>query len=97
MRLSNSEDQNVIKKLLPDNLGGFTEVLPVLDRGEALIVGDASLLPSRIRITEPNNHPDSGTIDFWNEWMKEEKNNVIADSVKSWRMQSTVTINLVKN
>lgn len=88
MRLANAEDQNVIKKLLPDNLGSITEILPILDRGEALVVGDASLLPSRIRISEPDNKPDSGTIDFWDEWMKTEKENVIRNAVKSWRMQS---------
>jgi len=97
MRLSNAEDQNVIKRLLPDNLGGFTDLLPVLDRGEALIVGDASLLPSRVRISEPNNRPDSGTIDFWDEWMKVDKNNSVDDSIKSWRMQSMVTRTLVEN
>ena len=88
MRLSNAEDQNVIKKLLPDNLGGTTEVLPILDQGEALIVGDASLLPSRIRISEPNNKPDSGTIDFWDEWMKKEKEDVVEEAVRAWRLQS---------
>lgn len=88
MRLSNAEDQNVIKKLLPDNLGGITNILPILDQGEALIVGDASLLPSRIRISEPVNKPDSGTIDFWDEWMKTEKENVIEDAVRAWRLQS---------
>ncbi|MDD4803339.1 MAG: ATP-binding protein [Syntrophomonas sp.] len=90
LRLSNAEDQNVIKRLLPDNLGGFTELLPVLDTGEALVVGDSSLLPSRIRIAEPNNKPNSGTIDFWDEWKNCPKDNVLAKAVKSWRMQSTV-------
>lgn len=90
LRLSNAEDQNVIKRLLPDNLGGFTELLPVLDTGEALVVGDSSLLPSRIRIAEPNNKPNSGTIDFWDEWKNCPKDNVLSKAVKSWRMQSIV-------
>ncbi len=88
MRLSNAEDQNVVKKLLPDNLGSITDVLPVLDQGEALVVGDASLLPTRIRISKPNNKPDSGTIDFWDEWMEIGKEDVIENAVKSWRLQS---------
>ncbi len=33
MRLTNAEDQQVIKRLLPDNLGGLSELLPVLDIG----------------------------------------------------------------
>lgn len=46
MRLTNSDDQNVIKKLLPDSIGNFADLLPILDIGEAIAVGDASLLPS---------------------------------------------------
>ena len=46
MRLTNSDDQNVIKKLLPDSIGNFGDILPILDVGEALVVGDACLLPS---------------------------------------------------
>lgn len=88
MRLSNLEDQNVIKRLLPDNFGGITEMLPILDQGEALVVGDACLLPSRIKISEPRNKPDSGTIDFWDEWMRTGKESVIDKAVKSWRLQS---------
>ncbi|MDD5531020.1 MAG: ATP-binding protein [bacterium] len=88
LRLTNAEDQNVIKRLLPDSLGGFADLLPVLDTGEAIVVGDASLLPSRIRITAPKNHPNSGTIDFWDEWKNENKENVIKKSVHSWRKQS---------
>ena len=65
MRLTNAEDQGVIKRLLPDSLGGFSDILPTLDTGEALVVGDASLLPSRIRIDEPKNKPNSGTVNFW--------------------------------
>jgi len=88
LRLTNAEDQNVIKRLLPDNLGGFADLLPVLDTGEALVVGDASLLPSRIRISEPINKPDSSTFNFWDEWKKCDKKNVINKAVKAWRMQS---------
>jgi hypothetical protein len=87
LRLSNAEDQNVVKRLLPDSLGGFIDLLPVLDTGEALVVGDASLLPSRIRISEPKNRPDSGTINFWDEWQKN-KPQKINEAVLAWRKQS---------
>jgi len=48
----------------------FMEMLPVLDIGEALVVGDAVLLPSRIRINQPAEKPLSATIDFWTEWSR---------------------------
>ena len=88
MRLTNAEDQGVIKKLLPDSLGGFSEILPTLDTGEALVVGDACLLPSRIRIYEPINKPDSGTVNFWDEWQKPIKDNRLSVAIQNWRNQS---------
>ena len=59
-----------------------------LDTGEALVVGDASLLPSRIRIDEPNNKPDSGTIEFWKEWQDGVTVGRLSTAVDNWRKQS---------
>jgi DNA helicase HerA-like ATPase len=88
MRLTNSDDQNVIRKLLPDSLGSFGELLPVLDVGEALVVGDASLLPARVRISEPEMKPNSQTVAFWDRWNDIEPKSDTGNSVKSWRRQS---------
>ena len=88
MRLTNAEDQGVIKRLLPDSLGGFSDILPTLDTGEALVVGDASLLPSRIRIDEPQNKPNSGTVDFWDEWQKPAKDKRLSTAIGNWRKQN---------
>ena len=68
LRLTNSDDQAVVNKLMPESLSALLEMLPILDVGEALVVGDAVLLPSRIRITPPEEKPISATIDFWTEW-----------------------------
>lgn len=88
LRLSNAEDQAVIKKLLPDNLAGLTDVLPILDIGEALIVGDASLLPTRVIIGEPKIKPQSATIKFWKEWSNENAEQDVATAVAGLRRQS---------
>mgnify|MGYP001770677531 CR=1 FL=1 len=88
MRLTNADDQAVVKRLLPDSLGGFSDVLPTLDTGEALVVGDASLLPSRIRIDEPIHKPNSGTVDFWDEWQQQAINGRIAKAIQNWRKQN---------
>ena len=87
MRLTNPDDQNVIKRLFPDNLGDFSEMLPILDIGEALVVGDASLLPTRVIIDEPNIKPSSATIDFWDEWEKTKNENGIGEAVEALRRQ----------
>lgn len=88
MRLTNAEDQSVIKRLLPDSLGSFSELLPILDIGEALVVGDASLLPSRIKISKPTYEPNSATIDFWDEWQKTTNDDVISEAIEALRKQS---------
>lgn len=92
LRLSNAEDQSVIQRLLPDSLGGFAGLLPILDTGEAIVVGDACLLPSRIRISKPRNQPASGTVDFWDEWAKDSVKNVVEQAVHSMRCQNQMAL-----
>jgi hypothetical protein len=70
LRLTNSDDQAVVKKLMPESLSALLEMLPILDIGEALVVGDAVLLPSRICVNPPEEKPLSATVDFWTEWSK---------------------------
>jgi len=88
MRLTNGDDQAVVRRLLPDSLGGFGDLLPVLDTGEALVVGDASLLPTRIRVSEPLNRPNSGTVDFWERWATDAAIGGHSVAVDGWRKQS---------
>jgi len=70
LRLANSNDISAVKNMMPESMMSFMEMLPVLDIGEALVVGDAVLLPSRIRINQPAEKPLSATIDFWTEWSR---------------------------
>lgn len=88
MRLTNADDQAVIKRLLPDSLGDYSEMLPILDIGEAIVVGDASILPSRIKVDAPNLKPRSATVNFWDEWCKDTSNNDIKNAVEALRKQS---------
>jgi len=88
MRLLNADDRSVIRALLPDSLGGFSDLLQSLDVGEALVVGDASLLPSRVRITPPNRKPNSKTRDFWTDWSGAAPATDVAAAVEAWRKQS---------
>lgn len=88
MRLTNVDDQSVVKRLLPDSLGDYAEMLPILDIGEALVVGDASLLPSRIRVSAPTLKPQSATIDFWDEWSKVTTAVDLSGAIEALRKQS---------
>ncbi|GJL90911.1 ATP-binding protein [Hyphococcus sp.] len=88
MRLTNGDDQSVIRRLLPDSLGSFGDLLPILDVGEALVVGDASLLPTRIRVAEPKRKPSSETIPFWTNWSEAAPKSDLKKAVRRWRRQS---------
>ncbi len=68
MRLTNDRDQGVVRRLMPDALAALVDVMPLLDKGEALVLGDAMLLPTRLRFDPPAVHPDSQTRDFWTDW-----------------------------
>lgn len=87
LRLTNGEDRNTVSKLMPESLESLLEVLPIMDIGEALIVGDAVLLPSRIKINAPKEKPLSATIDFWSEWMKEIEKPDFDKAVENMRKQ----------
>lgn len=68
LRLTNDQDQNVVRRLIPDSLAGVLDSLPLLDTGEALLLGDAILLPARIKLRMPSILPLSATREFWTEW-----------------------------
>lgn len=91
MRLTNGDDQAVVRRLLPESISSFGDLLPVLDTGEALVVGDAILLPTRIRVAKPNNEPLSRTIDFWDRWADPSAAGELVTAVESWRRQTLVT------
>ena len=87
LRLTNGEDQATVKKLMPESLESLLDVLPIMDIGEGLVVGDAVLLPSRVRITEPIEKPLSATIDFWTEWQKNADDPDFVRAVENMRKQ----------
>jgi hypothetical protein len=89
LRLTNETDQGVIKRLMPDSLAGLTSILPLLDTGEALLLGDAVLLPTRIKLDVPKIPPDSATRDFWKEWGSSQPDETaISSAVECLRGQS---------
>lgn len=88
LRLTNAEDQSTVKKLLPDSLDSLLDILPIMDVGEALVVGDSVLLPSRIKITPPTEKPLSETVKFWERWSEPNVNLNFATIVENLRKQS---------
>ena len=89
LRLTNDQDQNVVRRLMPDSLAGVLDGLPLLDTGEALLLGDAILLPARIKLKFPTIEPLSQTRNFWQEWGEKAPDSVaVAAAVETLRRQS---------
>lgn len=88
LRLTNVDDQNVIKRLLPDNLGNIADNLSLLDIAEAIIVGDSTLLPSRVKIDEPSIKPSSQTIPFWSIWANDDISQNLSEAIGNMIRQS---------
>lgn len=76
MRLTNPDDQNYVKKLLPDTIGDLTSYLPSLQSGEALMIGESIILPSLIKIDFPSPEPKSTDIKYLDIWKEKWKDDV---------------------
>lgn len=82
MRLTNPNDQACVKKLLPDTLGDLINKLPSLKAGEGLLIGDAVVLPSVVKIDLCDPAPSSSDIPYWDLW-KDRWKDLPVDKIKS--------------
>lgn len=90
LRITNDADRNHVRSILPDSLSGLTKVLSGLRRREAIFVGQAAMLPSRILIKclEHEKLPRSHDIDFNRGWQSEPLTvETLADIGTRWRLQ----------
>jgi len=85
MRLTNPDDQAYVRKLVPDSLSGLMNMLPALRTGEALILGDALPLPTRVRVDCPNPKPMSADVEFAKWWTQGLADIDVDRIVKRWR------------
>lgn len=68
LRLTNPNDQNYVRSLMPDSTRQVTEMLPSLSTGQCIAVGDAVLIPSVVQLEKPNPEPQSKNVDVFKEW-----------------------------
>lgn len=92
LRLTNEQDQSAVKSVMPDSMAGIADILPLLDIGEAIVLGDSILLPSRIKLDKPTARPLSLTKNFWREWTEKcSDSDAIRAAVENLRRQSKGT------
>lgn len=84
LRLTNPNDQNYVKRLLPDTSGSLVEKMPSLKAGECILVGDAVTIPSIVHIEECDPKPSSNDIPYLDLWKTEWKELDISAIKDEW-------------
>lgn len=84
MRLTNPDDQAFVRKLLPDALGNVTDVLPALEAGEAILMGDACVLPAVVYVHECHPEPHSEDVPYLELWSQPWKDVDFSSITKLW-------------
>ncbi|MCK5581842.1 MAG: ATP-binding protein [Candidatus Omnitrophica bacterium] len=86
MRLTNPDDQNYVKRLLPDSMGNITDTLPSLKTGEALLIGESIEMPCIVKIDECGEHkPSSNDIEYIEIWQEQWKNVDFKKILEEWK------------
>ena len=78
LRLTNSSDQGTVKSASPNNMTNLIDLLPSLRIGEAVVVGEAIKIPSRVRVGLVEPRPSSNDpelVDNWQKKFKKDDNN----------------------
>jgi hypothetical protein len=87
LRITNPDDQAYVRSLVPESEGELVSILAGLGRGEALVLGDAVPLPTRVKFDEPSPIPNSEDVDFYTQWRTGPDDLDVDSIVKRWRNQ----------
>ncbi|MDJ0739821.1 MAG: DUF853 family protein [Gammaproteobacteria bacterium] len=87
LRTTNPQDQEYIRKLMPEGEQDLADVLTTLRRGEALAVGEAIPLPTRFRLYPPDPAPDSSDAPVADSWRAGPDDLDVAAIVDRWWRQ----------
>ncbi|WP_339782723.1 DUF87 domain-containing protein [uncultured Marinobacter sp.] len=86
-RISNDRDQELVHKLVPDNLRGLLRDLPSLPSRHAILLGWASELPVLVQMNAlPEHHrPKSDDPDFWAVWSGQDTDGKAVERKVDWK------------
>lgn len=90
LRMSNEQDQNFVQRALPDSVRSLVNVLPTLRTQEALVVGEGSVVPMRLRFNDlpEDRRPQSADVPFAACWSAETADATYVEAVvRRWRLQ----------
>jgi DNA helicase HerA-like ATPase len=87
LRLTNPDDQAYVRDLVPEAERDFIDILSSLGQGEAMIMGLAVPLPTRVQLYKPDPPPNSSSVDFFRHWVTGPTDLDVDDIADRWRRQ----------
>jgi len=87
LRLTNPDDQDYVRDLVPEAQRDLIDILTSLGPGEAMAMGMAVPLPTRVQFFAPDPTPNSADVDFHKHWINGPDDLDIDDIVSRWRRQ----------
>jgi DNA helicase HerA-like ATPase len=87
LRISNPDDQEYVRSMVPDASRGTFAALTSLSKGEAIALGEAVPMPVRFKVDMPDPPPNSTDIDYANKWRNDGGSIDVDKLVRNWRSQ----------
>jgi hypothetical protein len=90
LRMGNELDQRFVANALPEAAHGMLDALPGMRPQEAIVMGEGTPLPMRIRFDAlpPDQRPRSKSAEFSKAWQQDDAGaDFLEDGVRRWRIQ----------
>jgi len=87
LRISNPDDQDYLRAMVPDAARGTFSAITSLARGEVVAMGSAVPMPVRFQMNLPNPPPNSQDVDFAGKWARGGEEIDVERLVSNWHRQ----------
>ena len=87
LRISNPDDQEYVRSMVPDAAKGTFAALTALSKGEAIALGEAVPMPVRFKVDLPDPPPNSTDIDYAGKWSEGGQEISVERLVHNWHRQ----------
>jgi DNA helicase HerA-like ATPase len=87
LRISNPDDQEYVRSMVPDAARGTFSALTSLSKGEAVALGEAVPMPVRFRVDMPDPPPNSTDVDYSGKWRNGGEEISVENLVRNWHKQ----------
>jgi DNA helicase HerA-like ATPase len=87
LRISNPDDQEYVRSMVPEAVRGTFAALTSLSKGEAVALGEAVPMPVRFRVNLPEPPPNSTDVDYAGKWRDGGKQISVEKLVSNWHRQ----------